>query len=93
MRETFGDEVLLQVDANTAYELSDARQLAKLMLGSAEVTVAGQPDLADAAAGVQAGEGVAFLRRRPWSGRPQGLGEGNRIIPLDGRGARGRVAP
>ena len=30
VRETFGDEILLQVDANTAYELSDARQLAKL---------------------------------------------------------------
>jgi O-succinylbenzoate synthase len=30
VRERFGDEVLLQVDANTAYTLSDARQLAKL---------------------------------------------------------------
>jgi O-succinylbenzoate synthase len=30
VREKFGDEVLLQVDANTAYTLRDARQLAKL---------------------------------------------------------------
>ncbi|MFI6518364.1 o-succinylbenzoate synthase [Spirillospora sp. NPDC050679] len=30
VRERFGDEVLLQVDANTAYTLADARHLAKL---------------------------------------------------------------
>jgi o-succinylbenzoate synthase len=30
VRERFGDEVLLQVDANTAYRLSDARHLARL---------------------------------------------------------------
>lgn len=30
VREKFGDEVLLQVDANTAYTLRDARHLAKL---------------------------------------------------------------
>jgi o-succinylbenzoate synthase len=30
VRERFGDEVLVQVDANTAYTLSDARHLAKL---------------------------------------------------------------
>jgi o-succinylbenzoate synthase len=30
VRERFGDEVLLQVDANTAYTLSDARHLARL---------------------------------------------------------------
>jgi O-succinylbenzoate synthase len=30
VRERFGDEMLLQVDANTAYTLGDARQLAKL---------------------------------------------------------------
>lgn len=30
VRERFGDEVLLQVDANTAYTLADARQLARL---------------------------------------------------------------
>ena len=30
VRERFGDEVLLQVDANTAYTLADAGQLAKL---------------------------------------------------------------
>ncbi|WP_134740037.1 o-succinylbenzoate synthase [Nocardioides sp. 503] len=30
VRERFGDDVLLQVDANTAYTLSDARQLARL---------------------------------------------------------------
>ncbi|HWD05485.1 MAG TPA: o-succinylbenzoate synthase [Amycolatopsis sp.] len=30
VRERFGDEVALQVDANTAYTLADARQLAKL---------------------------------------------------------------
>jgi O-succinylbenzoate synthase len=30
VRERFGDDLLLQVDANTAYTLSDARQLAKL---------------------------------------------------------------
>jgi O-succinylbenzoate synthase len=30
VRERFGDEVLLQVDANTAYQLSDARHLARL---------------------------------------------------------------
>jgi o-succinylbenzoate synthase len=30
VRERFGDDVLLQVDANTAYTLGDARQLAKL---------------------------------------------------------------
>src|SRR4051812_13532442 len=30
VRERFGDEVLLQVDANTAYTVGDARQLAKL---------------------------------------------------------------
>jgi O-succinylbenzoate synthase len=30
VRESFGDDVLLQVDANTAYEVSDARQLARL---------------------------------------------------------------
>ncbi|HET6907994.1 MAG TPA: o-succinylbenzoate synthase [Mycobacteriales bacterium] len=30
VRERFGDELLLQVDANTAYTLGDARQLAKL---------------------------------------------------------------
>ena len=30
VRERFGDEVLLQVDANTAYTLGDARHLAKL---------------------------------------------------------------
>jgi len=30
VRERFGDDVLLQVDANTAYTLADARQLAKL---------------------------------------------------------------
>jgi O-succinylbenzoate synthase len=30
VRERFGDDVLLQVDANTAYRLSDARHLAKL---------------------------------------------------------------
>ena len=30
MRERFGDDVLLQVDANTAYTLRDARHLAKL---------------------------------------------------------------
>ncbi|WP_438354303.1 o-succinylbenzoate synthase [Microbacterium sp. CJ88] len=30
VRERFGDDVLLQVDANTAYTLRDARQLAKL---------------------------------------------------------------
>jgi o-succinylbenzoate synthase len=30
VRERFGDEVLLQVDANTAYSLSDARHLARL---------------------------------------------------------------
>ena len=30
VRERFGDEVLLQVDANTAYTLRDARHLAKL---------------------------------------------------------------
>lgn len=30
VRETYGDEVLLQVDANTAYTLADARHLAKL---------------------------------------------------------------
>jgi O-succinylbenzoate synthase len=30
VRERFGDEVALQVDANTAYRLSDARQLAQL---------------------------------------------------------------
>jgi O-succinylbenzoate synthase len=30
VRERFGDGVLLQVDANTAYTLSDARQLARL---------------------------------------------------------------
>ena len=30
VRERFGDDMLLQVDANTAYSLADARQLAKL---------------------------------------------------------------
>ena len=30
VRETFGDDVLLQVDANTAYTLADARHLARL---------------------------------------------------------------
>jgi O-succinylbenzoate synthase len=30
VRERFGDELLLQVDANTAYTLGDARQLARL---------------------------------------------------------------
>ena len=30
VRERFGDDVLLQVDANTAYTLADARHLAKL---------------------------------------------------------------
>ncbi|AGL17871.1 o-succinylbenzoate synthase [Actinoplanes sp. N902-109] len=30
VRERFGDEVLLQVDANTAYTLADARQLGRL---------------------------------------------------------------
>jgi O-succinylbenzoate synthase len=30
VRERFGDEILLQVDANTAYTLADARHLAKL---------------------------------------------------------------
>lgn len=30
VRSTFGDEVLLQVDANSAYRLSDARHLARL---------------------------------------------------------------
>lgn len=30
VREHFGDEILLQVDANTAYSLGDARQLARL---------------------------------------------------------------
>ncbi|HEX4222861.1 MAG TPA: o-succinylbenzoate synthase [Pseudonocardiaceae bacterium] len=30
VRERFGDDLLLQVDANTAYTLADARQLAKL---------------------------------------------------------------
>jgi O-succinylbenzoate synthase len=30
VRERFGDEVLLQVDANTAYTLADAQQLARL---------------------------------------------------------------
>lgn len=30
VRREFGDDLLLQVDANTAYRLSDARQLAKL---------------------------------------------------------------
>lgn len=30
VRETFGDDVLLQVDANTAYTLADARHLAQL---------------------------------------------------------------
>ncbi|MEY2470156.1 MAG: o-succinylbenzoate synthase, partial [Actinomycetota bacterium] len=30
VRERFGDEILLQVDANTAYTLADARLLAKL---------------------------------------------------------------
>ncbi|MFD9894884.1 o-succinylbenzoate synthase [Amycolatopsis sp. NPDC059027] len=30
VRERFGDDVLLQVDANTAYTLADTRQLAKL---------------------------------------------------------------
>jgi O-succinylbenzoate synthase len=30
VRERFGDEVVLQVDANAAYELSDARHLARL---------------------------------------------------------------
>ncbi len=30
VREHFGDEILLQVDANTAYTLADARQLARL---------------------------------------------------------------
>jgi O-succinylbenzoate synthase len=30
IRETFGDDVLLQVDANSAYTLADARHLAKL---------------------------------------------------------------
>jgi O-succinylbenzoate synthase len=30
VRERFGDQMLLQVDANTAYTLADARQLAKL---------------------------------------------------------------
>jgi O-succinylbenzoate synthase len=30
VRERFGDDVLLQVDANTAYRLSDARHLARL---------------------------------------------------------------
>jgi o-succinylbenzoate synthase len=30
VRERFGDELLLQVDANTAYSLADARHLAKL---------------------------------------------------------------
>src|SRR5262245_37974254 len=30
VRETFGIDVLLQVDANTAYEVADARQLARL---------------------------------------------------------------
>jgi O-succinylbenzoate synthase len=30
VRERFGDDILLQVDANTAYTLSDARHLAKL---------------------------------------------------------------
>lgn len=30
MRERFGDDVLLQVDANTAYTLADARHLARL---------------------------------------------------------------
>ena len=30
VRETYGDDVLLQVDANTAYTLADARHLAKL---------------------------------------------------------------
>ncbi len=30
VRERFGDDVLLQVDANTAYTLADARQLAQL---------------------------------------------------------------
>ncbi|HTX62244.1 MAG TPA: o-succinylbenzoate synthase [Acidimicrobiales bacterium] len=30
VRERFGDEILLQVDANTAYTLGDARQLARL---------------------------------------------------------------
>lgn len=30
VRERYGDEVLLQVDANTAYSLSDARHLARL---------------------------------------------------------------
>ncbi|OCG75595.1 o-succinylbenzoate synthase [Microbacterium sediminis] len=30
VRETFGDDLLLQVDANTAYTLRDARHLAKL---------------------------------------------------------------
>src|SRR5690606_21244171 len=30
VRERFGDDVLLQVDANTAYTLGDARHLAKL---------------------------------------------------------------
>src|SRR5262249_56747288 len=30
VRERFGDDLLLQVDANTAYTLADARQLARL---------------------------------------------------------------
>jgi o-succinylbenzoate synthase len=30
VRERFGDDILLQVDANTAYTLADARQLARL---------------------------------------------------------------
>ena len=30
VRERFGDEILLQVDANTAYSLADARHLARL---------------------------------------------------------------
>ena len=30
VRETFGDDILLQVDANTAYTLADARHLAQL---------------------------------------------------------------